>query len=328
MEWVRGRTLGERLEEAPLPLTATCDVIEQICDALEAAHAKGVIHRDLKPDNVILVDEGEGKRRVKLLDFGLAKLARSEDEAQLTRTGVAMGTPEYLSPEQARGFPVNDRTDIYSLGVMLFEMIFRRLPFSADNAADMLAKHLLETPPAPHDLWPDIPEPLEKLITAMLAKKPEDRPAIGEIRAALARFVSGWDAVEAPTSTRKTDLALAPARPKRRWVRRVSAVAALAGAACAAALVVGGSAPEAAVVEMADSVDGRQLTDDGFGVGGAAIDLGPTSVDSMEARGLGPEASPVVPAAMVQPVAHKTPARTRAAQKPRNEWRLLDPWKK
>src|SRR5581483_11322297 len=119
-----------------------------------------------KPDNVF-VDMSRQVPTVKLLDFGIAKLASADVTLPRTRSGTAMGTPGYMSPEQARGKPVDGKTDIYALGAMTFEMVLGRLPFLGESAIDILAKHLAEPPPAPSSLWPSVPRRLEKLILAM-----------------------------------------------------------------------------------------------------------------------------------------------------------------
>src|SRR5262249_54592855 len=127
MEWLEGETLGDRAGgEERIPVADTIEIVDQICDALEAAHEKGIVHRDLKPDNVFLI-KGRGSREiVKLLDFGIAKLVGKSPDTTTRRrsTGeVILGTPHYISPEQARGKDVDRGTDIYALGVMMFEML-------------------------------------------------------------------------------------------------------------------------------------------------------------------------------------------------------------
>src|SRR5205823_268429 len=137
---------------------------------LIAAHAKGVIHRDIKPDNVFLVDvPGEDAPRVKLLDFGLAKLAHEEHHMQLTATGAMVGTPQYIAPEQAKGYAIDARADIYSLGGVAFELLTGRPPFVADNAMEVVAKHLMEPPVRPSTVAAGIPPILDDVVLAMLA---------------------------------------------------------------------------------------------------------------------------------------------------------------
>src|SRR5688572_5665576 len=191
MEWLQGETLADRMQRGRVPLAEAVEVLDQICDALEAAHEKHIVHRDLKPANVVLVNIRGNRQLVKLLDFGLAKLAENEDNRlQKTRTGVMMGTPEYVSPEQARGKNVDHRTDIYAPGVISYELLLGRLPFEADNAADIITKHLREMPPRPSAIWPEIPEPLESSIIGMLEKDPVNRPTLLDVRRVVAELRS------------------------------------------------------------------------------------------------------------------------------------------
>src|SRR5262249_53789363 len=154
-----------------------------ICRALEAAHEKGIIHRDLKPDNIWLVGVKDDKPIVKLLDFGLAKLTgEHEMQLQRTRSGVVMGTPLYISPEQARGKNVGTPTDIYALGVVAYEMVLGRAPFVADSAMDIISMHLHQIPPAPRTLGPEVPGAIEILLMSMLDKDPAQRPSAHKVR--------------------------------------------------------------------------------------------------------------------------------------------------
>jgi len=185
MELLQGESLAARLRRGRIPVGDAMEIIEQLCRGLRAAHTKGIIHRDLKPDNVFLVAVPGDRPLVKLLDFGIAKL-RDADEGQIlsTHAGTLMGTPIYMSPEQARGRHVDDRTDIYALGVMAYEMILTLPPFLSDNPMDVIAMHLNQEPPPPRSLWTEIPEPLAQLLLRMLDKDPDARPALPEIRAA------------------------------------------------------------------------------------------------------------------------------------------------
>jgi serine/threonine-protein kinase len=186
MEWLQGDTLAAALARGQLKKRVAYEILIQMCDALEAAHEKGVIHRDLKPDNVFLV-ETRDRPLVKILDFGLAKLADSDvtQPRSRSRSGVALGTAGYMSPEQARGKPVDGRTDVYALGAMAFQMLLGRLPFDGESAIDILAKHLAEPVPAPRALWPQIPRPLEKLLVQLLDKEVAPRPQLSQVRTLL-----------------------------------------------------------------------------------------------------------------------------------------------
>ena len=191
MELLQGESLGTRLERGPLTASETVEILDTVCDGLAAAHEKGVIHRDLKPDNIFLVDS-RGKKGVKLLDFGLAKLAGKGGDTGLgihkTKSGILVGTPAYMSPEQARGKPVDARTDIYALGVLAYKMLTGALPFKAENAMDLIVMHLNAPPPPPQKLVPDTPPELSRLVVRMMAKQPEQRPSLAEIRKAFAEL--------------------------------------------------------------------------------------------------------------------------------------------
>jgi serine/threonine-protein kinase len=183
MEWLEGKSLGARLLEGPLAWSEACEVIRYIARALEAAHAKNIVHRDLKPENVFLQQVDDDKPVVKLLDFGLAKSTNKEEGlVAKTRTGQMLGTPLYMSPEQCKSKGVDHRTDIYALGCMAYEMLLGKTPFDADNVAELISMHLVQDPPRPSSLRPDIDPDLDKLLYNMVAKDPDKRPPLGEIR--------------------------------------------------------------------------------------------------------------------------------------------------
>ena len=175
MELLEGRTLTRILrEEGPIEPGRCVTIARQIAEALAAAHAMGVIHRDLKPDNVILIRPTGAHMTVKVLDFGLAKVAVS---SRLTRPGVVFGTPHYMSPEQASGEPFDHRVDIYALGIMMFEMVTGRVPFEADTYMGVLSKHIYAAPPKPREYHAPagaLPG-FEEIIAGCLAKNPVDR---------------------------------------------------------------------------------------------------------------------------------------------------------
>jgi hypothetical protein len=225
MEWLQGETLADRLARERPSVPRAFDIFLQLVDALEAAHEKGIVHRDLKPHNVFILERKDAVR-VKLLDFGIAKLADSDASVPKTRSGVAMGTAGYMSPEQARGKNVDHRTDIYALGCVAWEMLLGQLPFVADTAIDILAMHLAAAPPSPRALWPSIPAGVEKMLLQMLSKEPDGRPSLPQIRAV---FDSTFRALTPPTglSTRRVRKL-----PQRRWTL-------WAGVAAGAAVVIG-----------------------------------------------------------------------------------------
>jgi serine/threonine-protein kinase len=181
MERLCGQSLAARADDNKLLPDLVIAILLQICDALIAAHAAGVIHRDLKLDNVFLVDNPDDPAtpKVKILDWGIAKVIHHD--VRHTVDGQLVGTPQYVSPEQARGLVVSPQTDVYSLGVMAYELFLEQLPFEAETAAEVMAMHLRATPPTPSELWPDVPPALQDLLLAMLAKSPEQRPTMVEV---------------------------------------------------------------------------------------------------------------------------------------------------
>ena len=187
MEWLGGETLRARLARGPVPLADACTIVRALVRALEAAHGKGVVHRDLKPDNIFLEEVAGEAVHVKLLDFGIAKLSAAEHRLERTASGQMIGTPLYIAPEQAKGQAIDHRADIYTLGGILFELLTGRTPFIADNPMEVIAKHLMEPAPAPSAFAQGVPPELDAIVVAMLAKAPEARPSL----AALARVLDG-----------------------------------------------------------------------------------------------------------------------------------------
>jgi len=197
MELLVGRTLADLMrDDHPLPFARIHHLFRQTLQALEAAHTRGLVHRDLKPGNVIVMN---GEPEVaKVCDFGISKLtgpAEGGDDtlrAQATTDGAICGTPAYMSPEQARGLPVDARTDIYAASVMLFEMVTGRLPFSRGTKMDVLAAHLTETPPSMATLREGLPPGLDEVVRRGLAKTREARyETAAQLRDALAAVFAG-----------------------------------------------------------------------------------------------------------------------------------------
>jgi serine/threonine protein kinase len=183
MERLDGETLGKRLERlGRLTLQESKYIMIQLLAALGAAHRKGIVHRDIKPDNIMLVQSETGDDIVKLLDFGFAKKPANLSEAMqsteaITKMGMAMGTPEYLAPEQARGEEIDPRTDLYSAGIILYRMLVGKPPFENDNPLDTVVDQIKKQPPAPRIAAPEamISGSIEDLILRALSKKPIER---------------------------------------------------------------------------------------------------------------------------------------------------------
>ncbi len=179
MEYLEGRSLGVVLRErGPLRPEEVLPVFLDVLSALEAAHAKGVVHRDLKPDNVFLLADGNGTlSRTKLLDFGLAKLLESnKDEDPVTAAGMAVGTPHYMAPEQCLAKKVDGRTDLYALGIMLYEALTGYLPFTGHGTVEIWEGHVRKMPRPPRALMPDhVSVEVDALILKLLAKSPDKR---------------------------------------------------------------------------------------------------------------------------------------------------------
>jgi serine/threonine-protein kinase len=181
MEYLDGAPLASILEHSvqnvqPLPLGGLARLAVEVLDALGAAHSKGIVHRDLKPDNIFVAPSG----RPKVLDFGIAKLVDPSSGGGSTRTGSLLGTPHYMSPEQAAGRPVDHRADIYAMGVILFECATGQKPFLAESLFDLLRKQVEEPPPSPRSLRPDLDANLDQLILCALAKAPDQRFATAQ----------------------------------------------------------------------------------------------------------------------------------------------------
>ncbi len=209
MEWLKGESLRARLTR-PITHVEALDILIDVTKALEAAHHAGVVHRDMKPDNVFLTATQDEKPIVKLLDFGLAKLSGpNETRIDRTRTGMVMGTPLYISPEQARGIRIDAAADIYSLGAIAYELFCGRVPFMYDSAVEIMSAHITQPLRPPREVIANVPPELDALIVAMMAKDPAQRPSATQVRAALVairtRSGVGWPiatpvATSAPTS--------------------------------------------------------------------------------------------------------------------------------
>lgn len=248
MEYVDGVTLAQRLEDGPLPLTLALRIAVQIADALDHAHRHGVVHRDLKPSNIMLTRDS-----VKLLDFGVAKLKERDEQvptdatkSALTDVGTIVGTVPYMAPEQIEGHEVDARTDIFSFGIVLYEMLCGRRPFAGDSRASLMAAIVAAEPPSLFSLQPPVPASLERLILRCLAKDPDDRWQTARDLAAELRWIAeagSGTTMAAPAITR---------RPRRAAIWGAVAGAVLTAAALAA--TVSSMWPRPAVAEF------RQVT--------------------------------------------------------------------
>lgn len=192
MEFLDGRALTDVIEADGLTDERVIHIARQLCDGLGAAHDRGIVHRDLKPDNVFLVNRQNNADFVKVLDFGIAKVGGAS--SKLTRAGQVFGTPHYMSPEQCAGQAVDHRTDIYALGVIMYEMACGKVPFDADNLMGILTKHIYENPIPPHQLPPpvNVSPGLEAVILKSLAKQADQRyQSMAEVKADLDRLSAG-----------------------------------------------------------------------------------------------------------------------------------------
>jgi serine/threonine protein kinase len=190
MELIRGQTLSAfATEHRPLPIFVCVEIAMQIADALAHAHAAGLVHRDIKPANVLVCDtESDGVPLIKVTDFGIAKAAEGLG-LELTKTGIILGTPKYLSPEQIEGREPDVRADLYALGVVLFELVAGLAPFRGPTEMAVAVQHLNDAPARLRDVRPSAPPALDLLVAALLAKQPQDRPPTAvAVRQALARI--------------------------------------------------------------------------------------------------------------------------------------------
>ncbi|HET7826310.1 MAG TPA: serine/threonine-protein kinase [Anaeromyxobacter sp.] len=247
MEALDGRSLGAAIrEDGPLEVGRALGVLEQICRALAAAHARGVVHRDVKPDNVFLARREDGSEIAKVIDFGISHVPPTSGGAPITRTGAIIGTPEYMAPEQAAGAPVDLRSDVYAVGVLAYEMLTGELPIAAATPIATLVAHQTRTPDPPSRRRGTIPLEVDALVLRALAKRPEERFAsmdafaaeVGRVRAA---FLRSALRAQRPSSPRGHTIALPESREELartlrvRRVARVALLLVLFAALCGAA---------------------------------------------------------------------------------------------
>ncbi|MBV9050008.1 MAG: Stk1 family PASTA domain-containing Ser/Thr kinase, partial [Solirubrobacterales bacterium] len=240
MEYLPGQSLKQLIrQEAPIDPVRAIDITVQILKAARFAHRRGVIHRDLKPHNVIVDDSGHAK----VTDFGIARAGASD----MTETGSIMGTAQYLSPEQAQGHAVSAGSDLYSIGVVLYELLTGRVPFDAEAAVTIALKHVSESPRPPSSLNPSVPPELEQVVLWALNKNPADRPTDAD------QFVAVLEQARAAIIARQRG-------------QRTTSFAALAAVGAPAAGVVAGAMAASPAAEAAAPEDTR-YNGDGVGVG-------------------------------------------------------------
>ena len=237
MEYVEGHTVKELISDGTaVPINEAIEIVSGVLSALQYSHANHLVHRDIKPGNIMLTPEG----KVKVMDFGIAR-ALTDSQATMTQTNAVVGTAQYLSPEQARGETVDERSDLYSTGVVLFELLTGRPPFKGDSAVAVAYQHVEQIPPTPSSILSDIPDSLDRVVLKALAKNRDDRyRSAAEMLSDLQRVARGMD-VGAP--------------PADSWATEVLPSAGLVGARAAApAATSTGSAPAAGVSSTSTSL--------------------------------------------------------------------------
>jgi serine/threonine-protein kinase len=231
MELLEGENVSQRLKRAPMSPEEVTRIAVQTASAVTAAHAQGIIHRDLKPENLFLArDPRTGQEAVKVLDFGIAKLRTSgAGDGVRTQTGALMGTPPYMSPEQCRGISaeVDQRTDVYALGIILYEMLCGAPPFVGEGFGDVLVQHLTVPPAPPRTRNPAVPAPLERVVLRALAKPLGERyQTMAELQAALeGREEPSASEPFVPTTSEKLAIAATTFMPFQRQTTTLSATA-------------------------------------------------------------------------------------------------------
>lgn len=237
MEYVEGHTVKELISDGTaVPINEAIEIVSGVLSALQYSHANHLVHRDIKPGNIMLTPEG----KVKVMDFGIAR-ALTDSQATMTQTNAVVGTAQYLSPEQARGETVDERSDLYSTGVVLFELLTGRPPFKGDSAVAVAYQHVEQIPPTPSSILSDIPDSLDRVVLKALAKNRDDRyRSAAEMLSDLQRVARGMD-VGAP--------------PADSWATEVLPSAGLAGARAAVPAATSTvSAPAAAVSSTSTSL--------------------------------------------------------------------------
>jgi serine/threonine protein kinase len=226
MEYIKGETLREMVKRrGPIPAAEALALFRQVLAGVGAAHRMGIVHRDIKPSNLMLNDSGI----VKVMDFGIAKITGNNT---LTRTGLHLGTLYYMSPEQVKGEPVDVRSDIYALGITLYQMVTARVPFEGDSEFKIMSDHVNTAPPVPTSLCPAVPEPIERAILKALEKNPAGRFQSVEEFAAALTLEPGQEAAAVP-AVPATAPAAAKSRSKWPWIASAAALLLIAAGSAA-----------------------------------------------------------------------------------------------
>lgn len=278
MEYVEGNNLDEELKlHGPLPIDDAMKVVLQMVDGFGYAHDNGIVHRDIKPSNV-MIDES---RRVKITDFGIAKIL---GDTKLTRTGTGAGSIPYMSPEQIEGKPIDARTDIYSLGITLYQMITGKVPFTDESEFVVMRAHLDQKPTEPSMLRPEVPSALETIVMRMLEKEPDSRyGSMKELSVELGRVsgtsISDEMTIDVKPIEHKTEPHAPPPGPdefepdlsgRRRWPKVIGGLAAVILIAVVSYLVIGGGnddpSDDKVVVDSTETVVQESLAVDSAGL--------------------------------------------------------------
>jgi eukaryotic-like serine/threonine-protein kinase len=279
MELLEGEPFDAVLDRvAYVPFEEALPIFRAVASALDAAHEAGIVHRDLKPENVFLSREARGGFKVKLLDFGIAKVAGGGGaDAHRTKTGEILGSPYYMSPEQARGQAVDHRTDVYSFGAMIHRTLTGDVPFSGNSTIDIVLAHVTSPPPPMSTVNPAVHEALDRPVLAMLAKKPDERP--GSLTAALDALVAAANAVGLDTSRDTSTLSLrsgADSAAATGSLRRISANTTAFAATDVSAVV---SAPASAPTSVPETLASNgQTPENTTGSGSNAAPAGKSRV--------------------------------------------------
>lgn len=314
MEFVEGVTLEKRATESPIPLDEVFNYSSQVLAALSYAHSKGVTHRDIKPANIMITSHGQ----VKLMDFGIAK---STTDLQLTRPGTTMGSVYYMSPEQVRGGTVDARSDIYSFGVTLYEMLTGRKPFQADTAYTVLNAQLNQAPEPPMRINSSIPPELNGIVLHAMAKAPEGRfQTAEEFRTALRNLKEPGTAANAPKAVAAGPVLVPPAAKPARghrglWIG-LGAVAAIVAMILAVTFLPrmfsthADQKPAAPVVESASAAAPTTVDQN------SASSANPLATTPPASGGENASATAPAPAATGAPAGHPAPSASQPQHRP------------